>query len=116
MHKVFVYGTLKKGQGLSRALDTSKFIREDETTDKMCMLNLHAYPGVVREPKLSTIKGELYEVDDETFKTLDHIEGYPRLYTRQEIKLRSNETAWIYIYNHKNGKVSYNAIENGIWE
>lgn len=52
----------------------------------------------------TTIAAELLEVTPETFARLDRLEGYPRLYTRQQlpVTLRNGRKhlAWVYIMNH----------------
>jgi len=87
LHKVFVYGTLKKGFGNHRLLDHGKaqFISEGTTNDKYTML-YYVFPFVSRTmtPK-TTIEGEVYEVDDKTFTRLDRLEGYPDFYDREQV-------------------------------
>ncbi|KAK3605992.1 hypothetical protein CHS0354_019673 [Potamilus streckersoni] len=98
--RVFVYGTLKRGQPNHFYLDetsgrakrgTSKFLGKAQTLDKYPLvvatrLNvpfLLAARGVGK-----TIIGEVYEVDEECFQTLDELEGYPKVYRRELINVR----------------------------
>ena len=48
------------------------------------------------------IQGELLTVDDDGFKSMDRLEGYPRLYRREEIDVYTSQgraRAWVYIMN-----------------
>jgi|TARA_B110000444_G_C18845708_1_gene601841 gamma-glutamylcyclotransferase (GGCT)/AIG2-like uncharacterized protein YtfP len=86
-NKVFVYGTLKSGgeiRGLSGLTDPNKaqIVGIATTTyPDYDMLDLGSFPGVVMNGT-KKIKGEVWEVDDETMEQLDAIEGYPDFYNR----------------------------------
>lgn len=108
-HLVFVYGTLKTGHYNNRALTlskTSKLIFDDAFV-KGQMYDLGPYPAVVVTPgSESAVKGEVWEVDDETLARLDHLEGHPTFYLRQKLPLLSyshnpsvNKDAWqVWVY------------------
>ena len=89
-YKVFVYGTLKRGFGNNVLLKNSKFIGEAETVNRMTMLSLGGFPMVVGTYGTSTIKGEVYEVDDDTLRNLDSLEGNPNFYMRKTINVVVN--------------------------
>lgn len=96
--RVFVYGTLKRGN-TTRGLDTmgsgNIFISEARTSDRTYSLyDLGTFPAVGTVGEYY-IEGEVWEVDSETMKTLDHIEGYPNFYNRKKIDTTIGE-AWIY--------------------
>lgn len=78
LHSVFVYGTLKTGFGNWNSLlkDKSTFVSEAETKEKMFMVDNGSFPYVSDELQHTTIKGEVFVVDDRTLKTLDRLEGY----------------------------------------
>lgn len=93
MHRIFVYGTLRKGQGNHGLLlsPTTRDLGPAVTLDAYQMISLGGFPGV-RHPDppgspASPIVGELYEVDDETLARLDLLEGYPRFYERIQVRL-----------------------------
>ena len=51
---------------------------------------------------LRGIAARLLTVDDEGFKSMDRLEGYPRLYRREEIDVFTSQgraRAWVYIMN-----------------
>ena len=113
MHKsyVFVYGSLRKGFGNHRLLENSKFLGYGKTKEKYS-LYADGIPYVVKEP-LTQIKGEIYQVDDETLHRLDQLEGHPEFYKRELIDVITEDgktiKAWIYFYPYKKG----NLIKSG---
>ena len=118
--KVFVYGTLKKGQGNHHVMTDAKALLIDttETVDEYVMLNFTAYPGVVEATKFSgatptTIKGEVYEVP--SLDSLDSLEGYPHLYYREEIELKDGIIAWMYLYNLLGDGEALSTVSGGEW-
>lgn len=98
-HKVFVYGTLLSGERNARwALDARRVAAWTRGT----LYDPHyGFPAFVREGE-GIVKGELLTVDDEGFKSMDRLEGYPRLYRREEIPVfteSGQSKAWVYILN-----------------
>lgn len=89
MPKVFVYGTLLSMNSRAPVLKTSRFLHVDELNG-YAMYNLGHYPGIQEDP-FEKIKGELYEVSNETLKELDRIEGEGYLYKRVSVSLPSSE-------------------------
>ena len=63
------------------------------------------------------VKGEVLTVDDDGFKSMDRLEGYPRLYRREQIQVHlvggGNVLAWVYIMN--NLRKDAPVIESGDW-
>ena len=109
---VLVYGTLKRGGALNRALSSSTFLGEETTPPEYTMAKLGWFPGVRREGD-TPIQGEVFEIDDETLQQLDRVEGYPTLYTRELIDT-SFGRAWIYLYNSEFTS-SHSLIDDGNW-
>jgi gamma-glutamylcyclotransferase (GGCT)/AIG2-like uncharacterized protein YtfP len=100
-HYVFVYGSLKQGYGNHRLLETSTFIgkRLTRNTD-FYMVSLHSFPGVLKTESGEgfSIMGELYEVDDNTLKNLDILEGNGHFYKRELVDIHSYpDKAWMYV-------------------
>jgi gamma-glutamylcyclotransferase (GGCT)/AIG2-like uncharacterized protein YtfP len=94
MHKVFVYGTLRKQGSRSPALVDSTLIGIGTTKGE---LYVDRYP--VLTPGDNDVVGELYEVDDDTLGYLDSIEGVPTFYQRDEIEVTvdgKTHTAYAY--------------------
>ena len=85
-HRVFVYGTLLTGEG------NANWARGARRTPAWATGTIHdtgyGYPAFVRGGE-TRIRGELLTVDDEGFKSMDRLEGYPRLYRREEIAAKA---------------------------
>lgn len=112
MHLVFVYGTLKQG------FNNYRFLQPRIPTKAIAPgFDLHSgpgYPFAIRGKGI--IEGEVYEVDDETLKRLDRLEGVPSLYQRIKTKVISNNTqveCWIYV-SHLAER--FPKIDLGIWK
>lgn len=75
-HRVFVYGTLKRGNGNHHLLSRSEFIGKATTAPEFRLLSAfrNVFPYLV--PGDKSIIGEVFEVDDETLRHLDQLEGY----------------------------------------
>ena len=109
--KVFVYGTLKKGnriRGLDTLDATARLVGEAVTVDpEFKLFDLGAFPAV-QFGGSKQIKGEVWEVSIDTLKNeLDAIEGYPTFYTRDMIETTAGG-AWMY---HIKDLTEYQAIE-----
>jgi gamma-glutamylcyclotransferase (GGCT)/AIG2-like uncharacterized protein YtfP len=116
MEYMFVYGSLRKKFWNHRTyLKNSNFIGNGETKEKYSM---YAYiiPYVVETEKTSHILGEVYEVDEETLKKIDNLEGHPICYKRKKVPiiLESGEEikAWLYFYPEPYGVL----VESGNYE
>lgn len=90
--KVFVYGTLKKGQCRAHVMN-GKFLGETKTLPKYRLNHLRAFPGLTREENGKAIIGELWEIDEDCLELLDHIEGHPTFFRREEVELEHAEGA-----------------------
>lgn len=101
--KVFVYGTLMSGFRNHEFLQGCKKVCDAKTVEHFQMQALH-YPWLLRNHSPSTeIIGEVYEIDASVLVGLDHLEGYPTLFTRDVIGLTDLEepgravAAWAYL-------------------
>lgn len=130
-HTIFVYGTLREGFWNNRLLrcaqeqGSCELVGKGET-HRPFLLTYDAIPFVsnmVDENGLgpcfvdedfyydnaNNIKGEVYEVDEATFRRLDRLEGHPEFYTRFKtfIKMEDGTTkqAWLY-FNNSAGPVT----------
>jgi gamma-glutamylaminecyclotransferase len=76
--KIFVYGTLKRGQPLHYALQAQTFVGEARTLQHFRLFSLGDYPGLVRAESLEngvSIEGEIWEIDAACLAELDEIEA-----------------------------------------
>lgn len=107
--KVFVYGSLKQGYGNHPLIKDSVLLGECLTKPIYTMYSLGAFPAVVLQGNTS-ITGEVYEVDDDTFARLDRLEGYPDFYDRTMIDTDHGK-AWMYFLEREEGV----EVEGGVW-
>lgn len=91
MYKVFVYGSLKKGYHNHHYLKSSKFLG-NATIEGATLYNMGiSFPCMKIDNSENVIYGEVYEVDYNTLKNVDLLEGYNEdcyeynLYNRQEV-------------------------------
>ena len=96
-NKVFVYGSLKKGYGNHSFLEGTgaKFLGPYVTPPEYKMVSCGGFPGVLKDGN-TPITGEVYEVDDAVFASLDRLEGNPDFYKRELISTPYGD-AWVYI-------------------
>ena len=59
------------------------------------LVDLGAYPGLLKKGR-TAVKGELYEVNNDTLQDLDFLEEVPTLYTREVIQLPDGQKVWTY--------------------
>lgn len=113
-HKLFIYGSLKKGYSNHKVLEGAKFIKDYTTTYKYTLLNLGHFPGLYQNG-VTPITGEIWEVDDAKLSKLDWFEGHPNHFERRKMvgELEGKEDLWCYFYNIKNFGAP--VILNGIW-
>ena len=114
-HIVAVYGTLREGQGNWRwALRNRSEKLGDAVVSGFDMYNTGGFPAVVHTTGEGQrdISIEVYEVDDEVFADLDRLEGYPHMYTREQVDTEYGP-AWLYIWNSPLGGLEY--IPGGDW-
>ena len=88
-HRVFVYGTLRRGHRNHSLLEMSKSIGEAATLRTYWMITTGVFPVVLDAvpadfglPPLA-IAGEIYHVDDATLEQLDRLERKGRAYDRK---------------------------------
>ncbi|WP_146504092.1 gamma-glutamylcyclotransferase family protein [Rubinisphaera italica] len=85
---LFVYGTLKRGYCRDHYLQKAKFIGEAKTEASYLLYDCGEYPGLVHDPNGHNIEGELYEISENAWLTLDEVEGVSfNLYQRATVEL-----------------------------
>ena len=97
---IFVYGSLKKGKSRNCFLEKQVFVKEISTKPIYRLYNLGMFPAMVEDVNGISIKGELWEVDDECLKFLDLIEAHPLLFHRKRVDLNEEIDAQAYLFPH----------------
>lgn len=109
-HFVFVYGTLKRPYGNNRLLRSSVFVGTGTTVMPFWMRTTGGFPVVFRGQQaqgqpVGNIEGEIYEVNSETLRSLDGLEGHPGWYVRDQVSVDVQDTGiqqscWMYFGDH----------------
>ena len=116
-HLVSVYGSLRFGMSNHQYyLSTSEYKGTFSTEPEYTLHSLQWYPGLKLNGNTSVVM-EVYEVDEETLKNLNRLEGYypgekSTFYDRIEINTPWGK-AFTYIYVNKLSKESI--VESGDW-
>ena len=99
-HKVFVYGTLISGERNAHWAGNAR--RQKAWTTGTSHDTGYGFPAFVKRGR-TRIKGEVLTVNEDGFKSMDRLEGYPRLYRREQIRVHlvggGSVLAWVYIMN-----------------
>lgn len=108
---VAVYGSLRQGMGNHRwLLSDHECLEKFRTEPKYTMYSLGGFPAVVEKGECSVVC-ELYEVDAETERALDHLEGVAHgFYYRGTISTPRGQ-AVIYLMRECEGPV----VASGDW-
>lgn len=102
-HRVFVYGTLKRGQSAHSFLEASPQIITGVSTLGILRPSAgvaNSFPCFVKD-SICRVYGEIYEIDDRVLSHLDRYEGIDSgLYTREKVDTGYGP-AWIYVWGEK---------------
>ena len=117
--KVFVYGTLMKGQSNSRYLDECKWVGKATIKGFRLYDTGYGFPGI-KHAMTDRVKGEVYEIETtEQLQRLDRLEGNGSLYTREFVVAHGedgkNELAMVYVYNGSIDEMNYIEENNQPW-
>lgn len=110
---VFVYGSLRKGYGLSPVLNSSEFVSDVRTKPKYTMYSVGAFPCITESGNTSIV-GEIYKVDLSTLRRLDMIEGVPQLYKKGIVEVDGYENVIAYFFTEDKAE-GLLKIDNGDW-
>jgi gamma-glutamylcyclotransferase (GGCT)/AIG2-like uncharacterized protein YtfP len=102
MVRIFVYGTLRKGECRNYLLEDYRFLGYAKAKGFL-LYNIGAFPGMIEGG--GEVVGEVYEIHESLLEKLDLVEGVPDLFCREliEVTLENGQTisAYAYIYNRK---------------
>ena len=90
--RLFVYGSLRRGQANHRELAGASFVRSLATAPRYALVERDGYPALV--PGTGAVEGELYEVAHEHLARLDAFEGSG--YVRAQVTLADGSAALAY--------------------
>ena len=125
LHKVFVYGTLKRRCRANFMLHGHKLLGQAISAGSRYALWCNgSFPYLTVQPKGlegHRVVGEIYQVDQETFERLDAYEGYPHHYNREKRHFRidgKEVRAWVYLkhQDHDNPRVLGRRVQPNVFE
>lgn len=93
---LFVYGTLMRGEPAHGLLAGSPFLGAARTEPGHALVDLGAYPGLVREGS-GQVSGECYAVTTADLERLDAYEDVPSEYVRGSVRLEDGREAQAYL-------------------
>ncbi|MCA1962184.1 MAG: gamma-glutamylcyclotransferase [Desulfomonile sp.] len=96
MTRVFVYGTLLRGERNHHILRGSPCLGEARTEPAYMLVSLGSIPAMTRGGTTS-VKGEVFEIPDDVLDALDRLEGHPDWYERTTIRLADGSSAEAYL-------------------
>ena len=94
--RLFVYGTLMKGEPNHHELSAAVHLGPAVTTKGFELVLMGVYPALVRGG-VGVVLGELYRIDRSLLAVLDRFEGHPTLYRRRRIVLKGGSTTHAYL-------------------
>ena len=114
--RVFVYGTLLSGEPNHHLLHGQPLVGEARTRARFNLVSLGGFPAMVHGGEVA-VRGEVYDVDEETLAALDRLEGYPGFYDREPVELRGEVTGEALAYLLAPERVAGSPeIQHGDWK
>lgn len=91
---IFVYGTLKQGEGNHRLLEQAEYVYNATTFDRFRMFHV-GFPVLMDDVQdgrpVGKVQGEVYKVNEEQLRRLDQLEAEGSMYKRREIEVFTDE-------------------------
>jgi gamma-glutamylaminecyclotransferase len=113
-HRLFVYGSLKRGFAHHDQLRGASLEGEMRTEAGYRLVRQGRYPALV-EGGTTCVSGEVYRVSPELLERLDAFEGCPELYQRRRVTLADGSEAEAYLIGSELG-ASFAEVEGGSWK
>lgn len=96
-HRLFVYGTLMRGEVNEAHLGDARCLGPAFTAPAYMLVWHGPYPALVEAPASGRVRGELYEVSPARLAALDAFEDVPTLYHRRPVVLADGTRATAYV-------------------
>ena len=123
MNKIFVYGTLKKHHPNFKIISSGVFcgVGRLPKSNNFRMVSMGSFPALIQAGNNTPqeINGEIWDVDDDVFKNVDYLEGYPTFYNRDKyiiLDSKDNEhTCWTYFLPEDKHTDQLKNVQGGLW-
>ncbi|MBP1933221.1 gamma-glutamylcyclotransferase family protein [Ammoniphilus resinae] len=124
MHYVFVYGTLRQEESNHHYLAGSTKVAIAARTNGRLVDTSYGYPALFQDSSCR-VNGEVYKVNDETMRRLDHLEGYygpgnpQNHYERFIVPIETDVKtipAWVYVYAKNRSATNFKQVDEGDWK
>ena len=123
MNKIFVYGTLKQHQPNFAIIKNGVFcgVGRLPKSNNFRMVSMGSFPALIEAGNNTPqeINGEIWDVDDESFKNVDYLEGYPTFYAREQFNILDSadreHTCWTYFIPDELSTKELTSVDNGTW-
>ena len=119
MQLIFVYGTLKRGNGLHGVLEKSEFVGEAITLDPVFKMFCNgSFPYVTHVgPGGYRVTGELFNVSEKVLEELDLTEGHPTHYRRSDTEFMLADGSMVagQLYIYSKSTATCTEITSGCW-
>lgn len=118
LQRLFVYGTLMRGQANARLLAGAPLVGPARTVAGYRLLLLQGYPALVPVRGVSgstAVPGEIYLVGEAQLARLDEFEGHPTLFRRQDLALAGGGTAQAYLHANPQAVALAPLVPGGDW-
>lgn len=96
VHRVFVYGTLLRGEPNHGLLAGGQHMGEARTRAAFELVDLGYFPAMIAQGNTAVL-GEVYAIDEATLRKLDRLEGHPQFYIRTTIELEHGAEVQAYL-------------------
>jgi gamma-glutamylcyclotransferase (GGCT)/AIG2-like uncharacterized protein YtfP len=97
LHRLFVYGTLMRGEANAHLMSAARFVGEARTVTAYQLRLLEGYPALLPGGR-TAVRGEIHLVDTRLLAALDDFEGHPSLFRRQAVNLAGGGQAEAYLF------------------
>lgn len=94
--RVFVYGTLRRGESNAGYLRDANYLGQAVTAPRYHLFDTGPFPAAAAGGRHGLV-GEVYAVNRPTLRRLDRLEDIPRSYNRWRIDTPFGE-AWLYLW------------------
>lgn len=114
LHKVFVYGTLKRTYHNFHYLKNAKYLGEGHIEG--IMFHCGGFPAVSLAERFCQVKGEVFEATDDEVYAMDKLEGHPDWYLRIQIHIFPYGLCWVYTFPRQFSDKENFIIPGGEWK